>query len=717
MKRVLLACSIVVLSALAADGAPAEPGILAFARGEVAAACRQGRCSAPSLAFEHDAQMGAQGFQLVRGQGGGWIVRHSEPAGALYGALELAEALRLGTTGELAPGVKQPHVAQRGIKFNIPLDLRTPSYSDCSDAAQANIPEMWSREFWTAFLDEMARHRYNVLSLWSLHPFPSLVKVPEFPQVALDDVWRTRAKLDGSFSGIGVDMVRPAMLADVEVVRRMTIDEKIAFWRWVMQRAQDRGIEVYLFTWNVFTFGAEGRHGITRDMGNPVTKAYFRASVREMVKTYPLLAGFGVTAGEGMPHSMDARLKERWLFETYGEGVRDALREQPGRRVRMIHRLHWTAGNEVLEAWKAYPGYPETFSFSFKYSVAHMYSHPRPPFIQPLLERLDPSLRTWLTVRNDDIYSFRWGDPTYAREYVLGMPPASQLAGFYMGPDGYTWGRSFLERDATQPRPLVIEKQWYSFAIWGRLAFDPKLPDSRFEALLHQRFPDVSAADLFRATRAASGIVPQVTRFFWGDIDEKWYPEACLSKPVRHGFYTLRHFAANTSMPGAGTLDVRGWRRALRDGRAPVGITPPQVAGALEAMAAETEALLPDLRKRAGRNAELLAWLDDLACYAALGRYYAEKIRGAAEIALFDDSRDARHRQASVTHMEQALEHWKAYAALRNARYVPALYNRVGYVDLQALVEKVAADVAIAREWTPGSLDETRDATEKGFVP
>ena len=94
----------------------------------------------------------------------------------------------------------QPHVAQRGIKFNLPLDLRTPSYTDCSDAAQANIPEMWSREFWTEFLDVMARHRYNVLSLWSLHPFPSLVKVPEFPEVALNDVWRTRAKLDDTFA-------------------------------------------------------------------------------------------------------------------------------------------------------------------------------------------------------------------------------------------------------------------------------------------------------------------------------------------------------------------------------------------------------------------------------------------------------------------------------------------------------------------------------------
>ena len=36
----------------------------------------------------------------------------------------------------------------------------------------------------------MARHRYNLLSLWSLHPFPSMVRVPEYPDVALADVKR-----------------------------------------------------------------------------------------------------------------------------------------------------------------------------------------------------------------------------------------------------------------------------------------------------------------------------------------------------------------------------------------------------------------------------------------------------------------------------------------------------------------------------------------------
>jgi len=138
-----------------------------------------------------------QGYRIERASTSLRVIG-GDAVGAMYGGLDIAEAIRHGTLDSLKASEHRPHIAQRGIKFNIPLDLRTPSYSDSSDAAQANIPVMWEREFWIAFLDNMARHRYNVFSLWSLHPFPSLVKVPEFPEVALDDVWRTRAKLDDS---------------------------------------------------------------------------------------------------------------------------------------------------------------------------------------------------------------------------------------------------------------------------------------------------------------------------------------------------------------------------------------------------------------------------------------------------------------------------------------------------------------------------------------
>ena len=174
-----------------------------------------------------------------------------------------------------------PYIARRGIKFNIPLDARTPSYSDAGDAAQQNIPEMWSMDFWREFLDEMARHRFNVLTLWNLHPFPSMVKVPEYPDVALADVMRTTVKFDSSYSLSAKDMVRPAHLANLETLKKMTIEEKIEFWREVMQYAHDRGIEVYLFTWNIFVWGAEGKYGITSDQDNPTTIDYFRKSVRE----------------------------------------------------------------------------------------------------------------------------------------------------------------------------------------------------------------------------------------------------------------------------------------------------------------------------------------------------------------------------------------------------------------------------------------------------
>jgi hypothetical protein len=660
----------------------------------------------------------AQSYRIrVQNDGGRRVitVRGADAAGAMYGGLDIAEAIRTGTLDSLKDADQKPHIAKRGIKFNIPLDLRTPSYTDCSDAAQANIPVMWEREFWTAFLDAMARHRYNVLSLWSLHPFPSLVKVPEFPEVALDDVWRTRAQIDDTFSFAGKDMVRPAMLADHEVVKRITIDEKIEFWRWVMQHAADRGIQIYFFTWNVFTFGTEGKHGITNDLSSEITKRYFRASVRETVKTYPLLAGMGLTAGEGMPEKVDSKAKEAWLWDTYGEGVREALKEDPQREFRLIHRFHWTAQSDILEAFKDYPG---PFDFSFKYSVAHMYSITKPPFIQPLLENIAPGRKTWLTVRNDDIYTFRFGDPAYAREYIVNMPPADKMAGFYMGPDGYVWGRDFLERYPTPgPRPLVMEKQWYSFMLWGRLAYDPTLPDSRFEQILATRHPKASSPHLFRALQSASQVMPLTTRFFWGDIDLKWYPEACLSHPKSKGFYTVRHFMDGITMPGSEVLCIRDWRARLIARQPMAKTTPFEIAAALDGAAAVTFAALASLREVAKEDSELRKTVNDCAALAWLGRYYASKIRGACALALFDLNGDKFEHDSALRHLGAALAHWKQYAAIRDAHYVPALYNRVGYVDVTALTDQVAADLDIARNWKPGSLkdDGRRSGTEKGF--
>jgi len=644
-----------------------------------------------------------QGYRLEHADGTIRVIG-GDANGAMYGGLDVAEASRLGTLAQLKDGAHAPYVVKRGIKFNIPLDARTPSYSDAGDAAQQNIPEMWSMDFWREFLDEMARDRFNVLTLWNLHPFPSLVKVPEYPEVALADVMRTTVKLDSSYSLSGKDMVRQTHLAHLETVKKMTIEEKIEFWRQVMQYAHDRGIEVYLFTWNIFVWGAEGKYGITSNQSNPTTIDYFRKSVRETLLTYPLLAGFGITAGENMQDLKGEFTNEKWLWKTYGAGIRDVKKLQPQRSIRLIHRFHQTNLKAILNEWK---DYPDTFDFSYKYSVAHMYSLPAPPFAQSTLAALPSSLRTWLTVRNDDIYSFRWGDPEYARAYVLALPGPEKLAGYYMGPDGYIWGREFLSTEPDTPRQLVIKKQWYSFMLWGRLSYEPQLPDALFARTLAVRFPEAPAEKLFAASSAASKIVPQITRFFWGDIDLKWFPEACLSHPSFRGFYTVKHFMAGETMPGSGIMNIPSYRDCVLGNKPMEGITPPQVAQALQAHARATLQLVGEL-PTAVRDKELRLTIGDLRAMAHLGDYYAEKILGATELALFDKTGQPEQQAAAVQHLQAALDHWRKYATVATSQYRPQLLTRIGYVDLHQLTTKVEEDIAMARDWRKGTVPTTK---------
>ena len=275
-------------------------------------------------------------------------VLSGESTGAMYGALDIAEIIETASVDDIKEADNTPYLKKRGIKYNLPFDLRTPSYSDPGDAHQQNIPDSWDLKFWSSYFDEMALHRYNVMTWWSLQPFPSMVKIPEFPGTALNDVWRTKEKYDDTYSSLGTDFDRPYLFKNVEVVKKITIDQKIVFWKKVMQLAADRGIDVYLFTWNKFTYGVTGKYGITNEQDNDTTIAWYRAAVREMIKTYPLLRGIGITAGEGMENSRkDEYSNEKWLWKTYGEGIRDALKNNPKRNFTLVHRFHWASLNEI----------------------------------------------------------------------------------------------------------------------------------------------------------------------------------------------------------------------------------------------------------------------------------------------------------------------------------------------------------------------------------
>jgi hypothetical protein len=679
--------------------------VLVADKQQIAAICTENKLTPPQFSEK-------EAYAIRRKNKKIWVLGADE-TGAMYGGLEVADALSLKHPEWLGDKDKKPFLIERGIKFNLSVDLRTPSYNEPGDAAQANIPEVWKEEFWGEYFDEMARNRMNIMSLWSLNLFPSMVFVPEFPETGLNDVWRTRNKYDDSYSSLGVKFDRPHLYENVEIVKKITIQEKMAFWRKVMQMADDRGISVYVFHWNLFTYGADGKHGITNSQTNDTTIAYFRAATREMIKQYPLLKGIGITAGEGMDNKRTGDYEnERWLWRAYGEGINDGLKDTPNRDFRLIHRFHWASMSKISDNFKDLNC---RLDVSLKYAIAHMYSIPNPPFVKDAFPVLSEKYKTWLTIRNDDIYSMRWANVDYARQFMRSIPHREVVAGYYMGPDGYTWGRDYLNKNTLNNPPLVIKKQWVSNRIWGLLSYDPSIQNSVFEAMIENRFAGKQTATLMPAWEAASMIFPYITRFVWGDIDLKWFPEANFSDKKYRGFYTVAEYMNRHPMLGSNISGITEWLHTDAKGKGL--ISPLSIADTLNLLANRA---LDGLKKMPAYSAlstnELQQTQSDIEAFATIGLYYAAKIQAAFALAQFDKTNDPKHRQNSLDWLKKAEAHWDKYADIYSQKNRPALYNRVGYVDVNALKKEVKKDVEIVGKWQPFTIKyKPQNTTEKVF--
>lgn len=89
------------------------------------------------------------------------------------------------------------------------------------------------------------------------------------------------------------------------------------------------------------------------------------------------------------------------------------------------------------------------------------------------------------------------------------------------------------------------------------------------------------------------------------------------------------------------------------------------------------------------------------------GNYQSEKIRAAAELALFDRTSDAAQRGTAVAHLRRALDHWKRHSSAYALEYKqPRLCESVGWVNLAELAAKVEQEIGIAESWPPGSLSD-----------
>jgi hypothetical protein len=254
-------------------------------------------------------------------------------------------------------------------------------------------------------------------------------------------------------------------------------------------------------------------------------------------------------------------------------------------------------------------------------------------------------LRTFHTIRNDDLYFLHWGDPVYARAFINGLPsPATFTEGIYIGGDGFTTTRVFHAKEGPYKNDLEINRLWYRQMIWGRMSYNPATTDQVFQNYLHLHYPEVDANALFTAWTNASRAFDVGNEFIRGPWlnDYQYYPEGQNSGS---GYISANNFAGASPNPGSKLTNSI----AVADSIFKMG-----------------DAALKTLNSMSpGGNAELAINLKNLKALACLSIYVGEKIRGAKNSSL---------RTASL---QKAYCYWEKYTELMDQMHVGQQFTRV----------------------------------------
>lgn len=694
----------------------ADTPMLQFAQAEILAAGQAfGVETAWTVCFEGNDENLAEQAYAVTVNGKTISIKGGDEHGLMYGGLEVAEQISLYGTEGVKEASASPYVLKRGYMFNAPLDMRTPAYNSAGDAGYSNIETMWEMDFWHEFIDDMARNRYNALLLENINPYPSLVKVEGYEDIALDDVWRSTIAPDNDIKGNCINIVEEKHWENYEVIKEITIEEKIEFWREVMAYAKTRGVEFHIQHSNIYTFVEEGKYGITDKKENPITQDYFYKSCKALLETYPDLAGILQTPGENMGWSneVDAKAADmQWIADTFGKAVNEVLAEDPDRE------FSFTVNGSPSESFaKILSVINADVIYSAQYSGTHMYASSTPTMADETFENAVEGSEFFIRFRNEDFFDMRWGDPDFMRDYISGMPGSDILRGFFTGFDGYCFGKEYSFTDPVLDGQLYTDKHWFNYFLIGRMAFEPDLSNERIAAVFAAHYENEPNVELLLETTSEAGkIVPMVNKvFFQSNSDYTWHVGGNWSHPTASGYIDIKKWMKgdNTYLDGS-TMSVEEYTVTLANGEeldAAGRMLPTEVAEKLRTYAENVLANVEKLKTARGPSEDMTfaqrefwALVDDNEAMAYLGLFYADRVLGAIDIRLFNETKDESYRTSAVTYLVQSAAYFDKYAEIISKNYEARQLARVGYYDINAIAEEVHEDVNIAKEWKPRTI-------------
>lgn len=610
-------------------------------------------------------------------------------SGVMYALLELAEIIDLEGYDKIADRDGEAFLEKRGVKFNWPFEPFS-----LGDPFDKNKETVFDLDFWRDYIDFLAENRYNLLTIWSMNPFEMMFRVPKYPDTT--------------------------PYSDIELERMRTVFD------FIFTHAKARGISTYIITWNLRISRAMARGlGLPEQIADqhddsmrrmlrqydPVIRDYFREAIKTLVRTYPNLTGLGTSNSEELVGTADQT--EEWVVDTYLKAITELNIPLP-----FIHRTNMSNGRVAQELFlKNYPGNDKMISW--KYSNAHMYSHPHPEFetLMGAWEEMDVShTKVIYTVRNDDFQTLRGADPAFVTEYIKGMK-RDYVAGFYWGADGYVWARDF------QHVPHVhmdwkydFERHFLQFATLGRLGYDPELPREHWLRVCAAHYGKNCAEAVLSGLEAGAHTICALSRLHWVNYDFQWHPESLLNT---FGFQSIRSFMYTVSMPGSGTFSIKDTAKRILDG---ITDDAEDARSVIELMHRQADILDECIQKLDAaiepeyRAGDIVCVLEDIRAWSCFTKYCVKKIDAALSLVLFCRTEDRSHKEYAVKQLESALLDWKELSEIWAGHYMPYQMGRVNQIfGYTYYIDDVRRDIEIARRMEPGKNSEDDVLAEAGF--
>ncbi len=634
----------------------------------------------------------AESYAIVavrQGRGGGvlYAILAHDQVGAMYGLLDLADALpALVAMTDRAPidvfrDELEKHVCgtfRPALKFRAPNPFLSLPFPE---------DQPWwflSEEYWTKYLDMLAHCHFNWLDIHGMYH----IMRTNFPNIY---PYFVRSK---SFPEVGVP--------DAEKQRNLAMLKK------VVAMAKRRGIKIALMSYHASWNVPGGRRAPYPETEENLAK-YTRECVAALLKAVPDLGMVGFRIGE-------SGRGEGFYQKSYLPGIDDS-----GLRIPLYTRSWGANRPAIIALGEQYPG---RFFLEIKYN-GEQYGLPyivaggrmarwRDYSYQDYCTYPRPYSIIWQIRANGTHRFFRWADPDYVRVTVRACQLDGAI-GYSLEPEEayYPLTDYYHRDDCGHGHPhWVMDRYWMWYLVWGRLTYNPN--DRLWPAIAAARLginEPAAASRYIERIKAASRIISYI------------YAVHCLGPDHRNMAAEMETGGNILEFSRVRPLDiftiatVPEYVADVLLNRPNAKITPLQMADELERLA---EMATSHDEQPLGTD-EWKCWAWDNAAVAHLARYYAHKLRASVALEMFTRTGDEWQAAEAQRETAAAIEAWRNLCAVTRRHY-KYVHDTLRMHDPQYHWCKKLADVERDRELLARRIEKVRAEFRKrglgiGHVP